>query len=121
MRLADARSDSPGESVTRVQFHRFDVPIPTLQYPVLDGSGRRIGDADFYWEDARHLGEFDGKVKYQKYLREGESASDCVFREKCREDAMRADLRGMTRFVWAMVMPQQSRRLYVHSRVIIAS
>lgn len=135
IRLADGRSESPGESVTRVQFYRYDIPMPTLQYSVYDRSGRLVGDSDFYWEDSRHLGEFDGFVKYQKLLRPGESPSKCVFREKKREDAMRADFRGMSRFVWSMVMPQQarrtmdelrhaldqSRRLYVRGRVVIAS
>jgi Transcriptional regulator, AbiEi antitoxin len=80
------------------------------------------------------LGVFDGKIKYQKLLRPDETASDCVFREKKREDAMRADLRGMTLFIWAEVMPHSSRRtmaelarsldqsyrLYVRGRTIIA-
>ena len=135
LRLADSRSESPGESVSRVQFHRYGIPKPELQYPVRGVRGELIGVSDFYWEESRHLGEFDGKVKYLKYLRPNETPSDCVYREKCREDAMRADLRGMTRFVWSMVMPQQasrtmrdlaqaleqSRRLYVRGRVIIAS
>jgi hypothetical protein len=70
----------------------------------------------------------------KKPLRPDETASDCVFREKKREDAMRADLRGMTRFIWAEVMPHSSRRtmaelaqsldqsyrLYVRGRTIIA-
>ena len=48
-----------------------------------------IGIADFYWKECRHLGEFDGKAKYEKYRRPGETAADCVFREKRREDRMR--------------------------------
>jgi hypothetical protein len=132
--FADARSDSAGESVTRVQFHRYGIPIPDLQHDVFDDRGGLIGTSDFYWEDCRHLGEFDGKIKYLKLLRAGESPSDCVFREKRLEDAMRADLRGMTRFVWSMIMPDsarqtmtalaraldQSYRLYVRGRKIIA-
>jgi hypothetical protein len=132
--FADGRSDSPGESVTRVQFHRYGIPIPELQYDVIDDQGNLLGTSDFYWKQHRHLGEFDGKIKYQKLLRAGETPSDCVFREKRREDAMRADLRGMTRFVWSMVMPDtarktmadlaraldQSYRLYVRGRRIIA-
>ena len=127
MRLATTKSDSPGESVTRVQFYRFGIPMPELQWEVLDDGGALIGEADFYWKEYRHLGEFDGKVKYQKLLRVGESPSDCVFREKRREDRMRAGSRGMTRFTWASVMQpavrrtmlelrqalEQSRRLYV--------
>jgi hypothetical protein len=132
--LADPRADSPGESVTRVQFHRYGIPMPVLQYHVVDRYGSLVGISDFYWEDERHLGEFDGKIKYQKLLRPGETASECVFREKKREDAMRADLRGMTRFSWSDVMPQSARRamedlarsldrsyrLYVRGRTVIA-
>ena len=103
--FADGRSDSPGESVTRVQFHRYGIPIPELQYDVIDHQGNLLGTSDFYWKQHRHLGEFEGKIKYEKLLRAGETPSDCVFREKRREDAMRADLRGMTRFTWSMVMP----------------
>lgn len=135
MSFADGRSDSPGESVTRVQFHRYGIRIPDLQHDVIDDRGVLIGTSDFYWDECRHLGEFDGKIKYQKLLREGETASDCVFREKRREDAMRAGLRGMSRFTWSMVMPgnarqtmtalshslEQSYRLYVGERKIIAS
>jgi hypothetical protein len=62
--FADARSDSAGESVTRVQFHRYGIPIPDLQHDVFDDRGGLIGTSDFYWEDCRHLGEFDGKIKY---------------------------------------------------------
>jgi hypothetical protein len=135
MRLVDGRSESPGESVTRVQFYRYGIPMPELQSHVFGSQGHLIGISDFYWEDFRHLGEFDGKIKYQKLLLDGESASDCVIREKRREDAMRAGSRGMTRFVWSDVMPrrarrtmidlsaalEQSRRLYVRGRTIIAS
>ena len=134
MELADPRSESPGESVTRVQFFRHGIPMPQPQYRVVDRNGVLAGIADFGWEEFRHLGEFDGKVKYEKFLRPGESPSDCVVREKRREDQMRAGLRGITRFTWASVMPDNSRRtmtelrqamdqsyrLYVRGRTVIA-
>jgi hypothetical protein len=44
--------------------------MPLQQYHVVD-HGELIGIADFYWDDHRHLGEFDGKIKYQKLLRPG--------------------------------------------------
>jgi hypothetical protein len=110
MNLASPLSDSPGESVTRVQFFRFRIPQPDQQFHVFDRNGELIGIADFYWEECRHLGEFDGKAKYEKYRRPGETAADCVFREKRREDRMRAGRRGMTRFVWSEVMPSRARR-----------
>ena len=135
LELADPRSESAGESVTRVQFFRYGIPMPQLQYRVVDHNGALAGIADFGWDEFRHLGEFDGKVKYQKLLRAGESPSDCVVREKLREDRMRAGLRGMTRFTWVSVMPNnarrtmaelrqamdQSYRLYVRGRTVIAS
>lgn len=126
MLLADPRAESAGESVTRVQCYRFGIPKPELQFRVLI-DGLLVGISDFYWEECRHLGEFDGKVKYQRLLRPGETPSDAVVREKRREDLMRSSYRGMTRFTWAGVMPrsarqtmlalradlEQSRRLYV--------
>lgn len=135
LRLGDARSESPGESVTRVQFHRFGIPMPDLQYRVETAYGELIGISDFGWDECRHLAEFDGKVKYLTLLRPGESPSDCVVREKRREDRMRAENRGMSRFVWSMIMPDtarksmadlrrsldQSRRLYTRGRTVIAS
>jgi hypothetical protein len=135
IRLTDARSESPGESVTRVQFFRYGIPMPELQYRVVNHRGELVGISDFGWVQYRHLGEFDGKVKYEKLLRPGESPSDCVVREKRREDQMRAEDHGMSRFVWSMVMPDtarrsmaelrrgldQSRRLYSRNRTIIAS
>jgi Transcriptional regulator, AbiEi antitoxin len=135
IKLCDPRAESPGESVTRVQFYRFDIPMPELQYRVFDHHGSLIGISDLYWEESRHLAEFDGKIKYQRLLKPNETASECVIREKKREDAMRADLRGMTRFVWSEIMPQRARRTmldlaqaldqsyrrYVRGRTIIAS
>ena len=135
IKIADGRAESPGESVTRVQCFRFGIPMPDLQHRVTDALGRLIGVTDFYWETHRHLGEFDGKIKYQRLLRPGETPSDCVFREKRREDQLRAGRYGMSRFTWADVVPnnaqqsmvnlaealEQSRRLYAHDRSVIAS
>lgn len=135
--LADGRSESPGESVTRVQYFRYGIPMPEPQYKVIDVHGVLVATCDFGWDEYRHVAEFDGKVKYERLLRPGESSSDCVFREKRREDQVRAEGcgRGMSRFVWHMVMPdtarrsmeelrralEQSRRLYGRGRTVIAS
>ena len=135
LRLGDGRSESPGESVTRVQFFRYGIPMPEPQCRVINSRGELVGISDFGWEEYRHLAEFDGKVKYQKLLRPGESPADCVVREKRREDQLRAEGHGMSRFVWSMVMPDtarrsmaelrrsldQSRRLYARGRTVIAS
>jgi hypothetical protein len=120
VRLADGRADGPGESLSRVLFYRRGIPYPQLQHPVYRGDGSLIGIADFYWEEFRHLGEFDGKAKYGRLLRQGEQPGDGVFREKRREDEMRAETYGMSRWTWSDVMPQGQtalvQRLWVDLR-----
>lgn len=110
LRLADPRAESAGESVTRVQCYRFGIPAPELQHQVWNGRGELVARTDFWWEEFRHAGEFDGRVKYGRLLRDGESANDAVVSEKDREDAVRAEGCGMTRFIWPMVMPDRARR-----------
>lgn len=109
--LADGRAESPGESYSRVIFERFGVPKPQLQVPVLDADGREIARCDFGWEDDHHVGEFDGKVKYGRLLRPGESPGDAVFREKRREDRVRGKQLGMSRWVFADLSTSQVRSL----------
>ncbi|MFT3862071.1 hypothetical protein [Micropruina sp.] len=86
--LADARSESPGESLSRVAMWRLGLPTPELQFEIVIGGTRYR--ADFAWPEFRVLGEFDGKVKYGELLRPGETAADAVMREKRREAALRA-------------------------------
>lgn len=127
LRLARAEAESVGESLTRVACFRHGIPCPNLQHDVFDASGRHLGRADFYWEKVRLLGEFDGKIKYQRLLRADDTASEAVVREKRREDRMRSTSCGMSRFTWSEVQPdvasrrmarlayelEESRRLYV--------
>ena len=129
VRLARSESESPGESLTRVACFRHGVPCPSLQHDVFNVDGRLLGRADFYWEEARLLGEFDGRIKYGKLLRPGVDATKAVVDEKIREDDMRATRRGMARFTWSEVQPdvaarrmarlrhqyEESRRLYVRA------
>jgi hypothetical protein len=100
LRLADGLSESVGESRTRFMCWAYQLPKPTLQFEVRDSSGVLIGRCDFAWEEYRHLGEFDGLVKYQRSWRKGEDASATVIREKTREDLLRAELWGMSRLIW---------------------
>ena len=45
--LADGRSESPGESVTRVQFFRYGIPEAEPQYQVVDSRGQLLGTCDW--------------------------------------------------------------------------
>ena len=97
--FADPGGASPGESRSRVAMHRFGLPEPQLQWPVVDG-GKVIAETDFGWPALRTVGEFDGQVKYGRTLKPGQSPGDVVFAEKVREDAVRATDHGMVRWIW---------------------
>lgn len=106
-RFADGRSESAGESVSRVRMHSAGLEMPDLQFEVFDDFGYLLGRTDFSWRGGRVLGEFDGKVKYGDPFRKGESAADVLFREKRREDSLRATGAWVVRWVWADLAPAQ--------------
>jgi hypothetical protein len=103
--LLDARSESVGESYSRVRMHEADLPVPVPQYEVYDDRGQLVGRADFGWEEQRVLGEFDGRVKYGRLLRPGQTVEEVVYREKLREDALRDLGWRVVRWTWADVFP----------------
>ena len=96
--FADPRSESPGESHSRVVLHAIGLPPSSLQHEVLDEQGRVIARCDFGWEEHRTVGEFDGLVKYGRLLRPGQTAADVVLGEKHREDAVRDQGYAMVRW-----------------------
>jgi hypothetical protein len=102
LRLADGRIESLGESRTVHLCFQQQLPRPVPQYEIRDRSGRVVARVDFAWPEHGVFLEFDGKVKYERYLREGESASDAVVREKRREEMIR-ELTGWRciRITWA--------------------
>ena len=102
LRLADPRPESVGESRFFYLCYRHGLPMPTPQFEITDERGRTIATVDFAWPELGVFLEFDGRVKYEKLLRPGESASDVVVREKVREDTIRR-LTGWSciRITWA--------------------
>jgi hypothetical protein len=102
IRLCDPRLESAGES----RFHYFcwrqHLPRPTPQVEVHDEHGLLVGRVDFAWEDFGVFVEFDGKAKYAKHRREGETLEDYLMREKQREELI-CQLTGWTciRITWA--------------------
>jgi hypothetical protein len=110
LRLADERSESVGETRARYLVWSQGLPAPQVNYPILDEHGREVARVDLAWPEYGLFLEFDGKVKYERLLRLGDSASDVVFREKQRED-MICRLTGWRciRIVWAdLYHPEQT-------------
>lgn len=85
----DQRSESPGESTSRVVLYRVELPQPDLQFEVRAPDGSLVARSDFGWAEKRTVGEFDGFVKYGRLLKPGQEPGDVVFAEKRREDAIR--------------------------------
>lgn len=105
VRFADGPSESVGESRSRVLLHRLGLAPSVLQLAVRREDGVFVGCADFGWEGERVLGEFDGRVKYGRLLRPGQSPGDAVFEEKRREDALRDEDWRVVRWTWADLTP----------------
>jgi hypothetical protein len=98
--FANAESGSAGESVSRVRMHQAGLPAPVLQWQINDSDGRQLF-TDFAWPDLRTVGEFDGKIKYGRLLRPGQSADDVVMAEKQRENRIRRHGWWLVRWGWA--------------------
>jgi hypothetical protein len=94
---ADGRAESPGETRSRVAMTRARLPPPALQHEIPEVRVR----TDFYWEEFRTVGEFDGKVKYGRSLRPNEDPGEAVYREKLREDALRDLGLKVARWTWS--------------------
>jgi len=95
LELSDRRSESPGESLSRLAFDAEGIARPTPQAELLL-EGRRVR-VDFLWPAQRLVGEFDGRVKY------GEARD--LWAEKQREDLIRRCGYRVVRWVWSEVFP----------------
>ena len=109
LRLADGRIESVGEWRVFYLMWRYGVPRAVPQFVIMDHSGREVARLDFAWPERKRWLEFDGKEKYLKHLRPGETVADAVMREKRREDMIR-ELTGWRcmRITWAdLYHPEQ--------------
>jgi hypothetical protein len=98
--FADARSESPGESLSRVTMRRLGLPAPELQHPFYDADGL-AGRVDFWFPRVRAAGEMDGRQKYLDPAMNGGDAAHVVYAEKLREDRIRALGVVVVRWGWA--------------------
>ncbi|MFP5282017.1 MAG: hypothetical protein ACLGIF_01040 [Actinomycetes bacterium] len=98
--FADSRAESAGESLSRVELVRLGLTPSDLQLEVRDELDRLVAYADFGWREQRTLGEFDGKIKYGRLLKPGQTAGDVIFAEKRREDRLRDLGWEVVRWTW---------------------
>jgi len=98
--FADGRSESVGESRSRVLIQRLGLPPPDLQIRLRRPDGSLVGRCNSGWREQRTVGEFDGRGKYGRLLRGGQAPGDAVFEEKVREDAIRDAGWSVARWTW---------------------
>ena len=96
--FADARSESVGESISRVRLRDAGLPTPELQVNIFDAIGAWLARCDFGWLTRGVLGEFDGRMKY---LGTPEEVGRTVMREKHREAQLRELGWVVVRWDWA--------------------
>ena len=100
LRMAEPKAESVGESRSRFLYWSQGFPRPVVQFRVYR-DGVLIGITDMAWPALGLLFEFDGRVKYGRLLKPGQTPGDAVFAEKQREDALRrATGWSMERAVW---------------------
>jgi len=88
--FADGRAQLPGETSSRLQFHRLGLPPTDLQVHVPGPDGRSYW-LDFGFDDLDSFGEFDGMGKYtDAAMRSGRTLQEVLIDEKRREDWIRA-------------------------------
>ena len=89
--FADARSESPLESLGRVRFAEQGLPAPALQVVVADADGP-FARVDQCFEEHRTVAEADGALKY--------ATTADLFAEKRREDRLREAGFEVVRYTW---------------------
>lgn len=133
IRLADGRLETVGEARSLHMMWRHRIPHPELQWVVIDSNGVQIARTDFAWLLYRHTGEFDGLIKYGRLNPFSRDPGELIVKEKVREDLVRDEELGMSRWVWAGLAPrtqaqtaqkilqgmERSKRLYLRNATVI--
>lgn len=97
--ILDAKSESPGESLTRLLLIELGFPC-TSQEDIHDARDRLIGRVDFLIDQEYVAVEFDGAVKYVEDDA-NPRPNTVLFQEKLREDALRDAGYEVVRLSWA--------------------
>lgn len=84
--LADERMESPAETRTYYMCRQQQLPRPEPQVEVYDEQGKLFARLDFAWPALGVFLEFDGRIKYQRFRRKGETLEAYLIREKTRAE-----------------------------------
>ncbi|MDQ6752087.1 MAG: endonuclease domain-containing protein [Actinomycetota bacterium] len=106
----DARSESAGESRTRLLLRGFDVPQPEPQLAIPTDAG--TFRADFAWKERKLILEFDGRYKYFDF----KSTEEMLFEERRREKKLMELGWTFIRIEW----PDLARPYELQARVVAA-
>jgi hypothetical protein len=112
VRLSTPACQWPGEARTQHLLWRLHVPPAVPQYEIYDDRGLLFAVLDFAWPEFGVFLEFDGRIKYERLRREGETLEDVIYREKLREERVCA-LTGWVciRITWAdLARPEATAR-----------
>lgn len=94
LEFMDARSESVGETRTRVLLDKLGIVGGVLQLDVATPLGNYRGD--FGWQRQKVILEFDGRAKYFEYA----PTEEVVFEERRREKAIQAQGWKVVRIEW---------------------
>lgn len=103
----DARSESPGETLTRELIHRLCIEPPELQVVAWSEEGQHR--LDFAWREKKVALEFDGKVKYFDY----EPTEQVIYKERQREKALTEEGWTFIRIKWEHLFQEHEFKMRV--------
>ena len=93
--LLDPRSESPGETRTRLALLAAGLPTPELQFEIVTSEG--LFRADFAWPELMVILEFDGEAKYFDYR----PTAEALLEERRRENALATEGWTVVRARWS--------------------
>lgn len=98
--MAEPRCESVGEVRSMYMFSCTGIPRPEPQFEVTR-RGVVLARTDFGWRACRHVGEFDGLIKYGRLNPYSDAhLGQVLVAEKRREDEVREEDLGMSRWIW---------------------
>jgi hypothetical protein len=104
---SDARSESPGETLSRELLHRLCIEPPELQVVVWSDEGQHR--LDFAGRHRKVALEFDGRVKYFDF----QPTDEAIFAERQREKALMSLGWTFIRIEWKHLFREQEFKMIV--------